>query len=226
MKNRIVSGLAMAALIAGATMALSQGALADEEKTFRVTIANATLGQPLAPGLVITHGAGFSLFEIGDAASMDLATMAETGDPGDLAGSVSGAKTVTVLLGTGGHPPLALPTESYTADITTTAKHLTAVGMLAATNDGFYAVRGVRLPKNGTITVYAPAYDAGSEANNETDGDVPASPMGNANDDGTNFGDGEGFIHIHNGIQGGADLDPAIHGWLNPVVAITIERLP
>ena len=35
------------------------------------------------------------------------------------------------------------------------AKSFTAVGMLAATNDAFYAVRGVPLPKRGRITVRA-----------------------------------------------------------------------
>jgi hypothetical protein len=96
--------------------------------------------------------------------------------------------------------------------------------MLAATNDAFYAVRGVKLPNNGTITVYATAFDAGSEDNNEADGDVPASTLGNGADAGTNVAPKEGFIHVHNGIHGGAYLDPATHDWRNPVVAITIER--
>ena len=220
MKKTILKGLIVGAFVTASAVAMTQGALAAE---YRVTVTNATKGQPLAPGLIITHDSSFSLFEIGDAPGGDLATMAETGDPSDLAASVT-ATTTDVLFGA--HGGIALPSESNSIDITTTAEFLTAVGMLAATNDGFYAVRGVKLPASGEITVYAPAFDAGSEDNNEKSGDIPASKFGNSRDAGTNAGDGEGFIHVHNGIYGGGQLTPSVHGWRNPVVAITIERLP
>lgn len=220
MKQTILKGLVIGALITAGAVAINQGASAAE---YRVTVANATKGQPLAPGLIITHDSSFSLFEIGDAPTLELATMAETGDPGDLAASVT-ATTVDVLFGI--HGGIALPSESNDIVIDTTAEFLTAVGMLAATNDAFYAVRGVKLPDAGKITVYAPAYDAGSEDNNEKSGDVPALKFGNSKDAGTDAGDGEGFIHVHNGIYGGGQLTPSVHGWRNPVVEITIERLP
>lgn len=222
MKNKLLTGLALAAVMAGSTVALSQGALA---ATYEVTITNATKGQPLAPGLVIIHDKGYSLFEIGDPATPDLATMAETGGPFDLQASVSGDVNDTAVV-LGDHGGIALPSESNSVEISTVGKYLTAVGMLAATNDAFYAVRGVRLPESGSITVYAPAYDAGSEANNELSGDVPASAGGNALDAGTNAGDGEGYIHVHNGIFGVGDLVPFDHDWNNPVVEIVIEKIP
>jgi hypothetical protein len=37
-------------------------------------------------------------------------------------------------------------------------------------------------------------------------------------------GDPEGFVHVHSGIHGGADLDPAMHDWRNPVALVTITR--
>lgn len=223
-KNAAFSAVALA--FVGA-LAFSPNALADEGKTYEVTIANATKGQPLAPGLLIVHSGGYSLFQINDAPTLPLATMAETGDPHDLQDEVNpkaGVDQTAILPGIHG-PGLALPGESNQANFTTNAKYLTVVGMLAATNDAFYAVRGVELPKNGKITVYAIAYDAGSEENNEADGDVPASTSGNGADTGTNVDPKEGFIHVHNGIHGGAFLVPADHDWRNPVVAITIERL-
>lgn len=220
MKQTILKGLVIGALVTAGAVAMTQGVLAAE---YKVTVTNATKGQPLAPGLIITHDGTFSLFEIGDPPGADLATMAETGDPSDLAGSVA-ATTADVLFGD--HGGIALPSESNDIVIDTTAEFLTAVGMLAATNDGFYAVRGVKLPASGEITVFAPAYDAGSEENNEKSGDVPASKLGNSRDAGTDAGDGEGFIHVHSGIYGGGQLRPSVHGWRNPVVAITIERLP
>jgi len=208
----------------GGIAATSQSALADGGKTYRVTIANATHGQPLAPGLIITYRESFSLFELNGVASLGLATMTETGNPGELAGEVigtHGVATADVLIGQNPPPgpPVAIPGESNSKEIRTGAKYISVVGMLAATNDAVYAVRGIRLPRNGKITVYATAYDAGSELNSEAASDIPA--LGN---DAYSEEDGEGFIHVHNGVHGGGDLVPADHDWRNPVVAITIER--
>ena len=36
---------------------------------------------------------------------------------------------------------------------------------------------------------------------------------------------GEEHIHVHAGIHGGFDLDPAVFDWRNPVVEITITRI-
>ena len=228
MKHTLFRALAISALVAGGIATTSQITLADGGRKYRVTVANATGGQPLAPGLLITHRGNFSLFQNNGAASLGLATMAETGDPGVLAGEVSGAPGVAstdVLLGQGVPVPVAVPGESNSIVITTSrgAKYFSAAGMLAATNDAFYAVRGIRLPRNGKITVRGIAYDAGSEANNELNGQIPTTPLGNT--DGVLDGDGEGFIHVHGGIHGVGDLVPAAHDWRNPVVEITIERL-
>jgi hypothetical protein len=32
-------------------------------------------------------------------------------------------------------------------------------------------------------------------------------------------------IAHHHGIRGGADLDPAVHGWRDPVARISVERV-
>lgn len=112
--------------------------------------------------------------------------------------------------------------------------YFSAVAMLGATNDAFYGVRNVVLPKNGSITIYADAYDAGSEANSEALDDVP--PGGNMDENGLNniAVNGEGHIHVHAGIhgvpgrRGGWDddyLNPTVYDWRNPVVAITITRV-
>jgi hypothetical protein len=69
----------------------------------------------------------------------------------------------------------------------------------------------------------SPAYDAGSEANNE-DGDfIPGPPFGSG---GVRDTEGaEGFVHIHSGVHGIADLDPAIYDWRNPTAEIRITRI-
>ena len=110
--------------------------------------------------------------------------------------------------------------------------YLSAAAMLGATNDAFYAVRGVRLPSGvgQILRVYANAYDAGSELNEESADTVGA--LG-AKDDDPSTGDGinesgEGYIHVHSGIHGiggPGGLDAAIFDWRNPAVEVTIERI-
>ena len=34
-----------------------------------------------------------------------------------------------------------------------------------------------------------------------------------------------GVVMHHAGIRGGADLDPAVHGWSGPVVKVTISSI-
>ena len=96
--------------------------------------------------------------------------------------------------------------------------------MLVTTNDAFYGLNGVR-PGGRSNNYHVPAYDAGSEENNENCDYIPGPPCGNA------FvhpsGDPEGFVHIHNGIHGLATngVVPAMHDWRNPVAKITITRI-
>ena len=226
MKNTVLKGAALGALILSGALGASQAALADDGRTYEVTIRNAMLGQPVAPSLFVTHDSDFSMFETGGTASTGLATMAETGNPGPLAGDVSVAEGVsdTVVLPFDRTPPIMLPGESNSAVIWADkkAKYFSAVGMLAATNDGFYAVRGVALPKKGSVTIYADVYDAGSESNTELLGDIPAGGNDSFNDP---SGGEEGYIHVHAGIHGVGDLVSQAHDWRNPAVEITIKRI-
>jgi len=59
----------------------------------------------------------------------------------------------------------------------TSKKHFVSlIGMLATTNDGFYALNGSAGPTKEVITYYSVAWDAGSEANNERCPFIPALP--------------------------------------------------
>jgi hypothetical protein len=212
---------------------------------YRVTITNATRGQPVAPSIIATHTDAFRLFELGPtpvAGDIDydyyfaLATMAETGYPFLVLDQVAASDGVweAVALPTDRSPPVLLPSESNSITISASgrAKYLSAVAMLGATNDAFYAVRGVQLPRGigNSIHVYANAYDAGSEDNAESAATVGA--LGATDDDPiTGFGineNGENYIHVHAGIHGvgGEDgLAAATHDWRNPVVEVTVERI-
>jgi hypothetical protein len=250
-RKTAVSKIALlGAIIVAGTIALTPAAMARPnndrgKRMYRVTITNATLGQPVAPSVIAIHTGAFQLFELGPtpvpgdsdyALYFGLATAAETGSPVPLVDEVAAAKGVqkAVALLTDRTPPILLPGESNSITIRASgnAKYLSAAAMLGATNDAFYAVRGALLPKGvGEIThVYANAYDAGSELNEESADTVGA--LGATDDDPTTGNgineNGEGYIHVHAGIHGvgGPDgLDAATYDWRNPVVEVTIERI-
>ena len=70
-----------------------------------------------------------------------------------------------------------MPGKSLTLYVEATGRalELTAVGMLAATNDAFFALQGLSL-KGRSSTTDAIVYDAGSEGNNESCDYVPGPP--------------------------------------------------
>jgi hypothetical protein len=234
-------------VFAASTIVLTPSVMAghNHDRMYRVTITNATHGQPVAPSVIATHTNAFRLFELGPAPMAGdpgyddyfaLAAMAETGYPFHVLDQVLASDGVwdAVALPTDRTPPVLLPGESNSTVIGASgeAKYLTAVAMLGATNDAVYAVRGAELPKgiHDIVRVFANAYDVGSEANAESSATVGF--LGSTEDDGAsgmgiNEG-GEGFIHVHAGIHGvggAGGLDPAIYDWRNPVVEVTIERI-
>ena len=241
----------LGAILAAGAIALAPAAIADHnhhwgKRMYRVTITNATLGQPVAPSVIATHTDSFRLFELGPtplpgdsnyALYFGLATAAETGSPFPLVDEVAdsqGVREAVALPVENRTPPVLLPGESNSTIIRASgkAKYLSAAAMLGATNDAFYAVRGVLLPKDvgDTTHVYANAYDAGSEFNAETADTIGA--LGATDDDPTTGEgineNGEGYIHVHagiHGIGGPGGLDAATYDWRNPVVEVTIERI-
>ncbi len=224
---RFVSTRALgSALLLAGTLLAGTAQASEEARTYEVTITNATRGQVITPAVLIAHDRGFSLFEIGSAASAGLAHQAEEGDPSVLIGelaeesSVDAVEVVFNFENVDPVPPVLLPSQSASAEITTSSKYLTVSAMLAVTNDGFAAVRGVKLPKKGSITVYANVYDAGSEANSEEGIYIPGLGGGGSHDD---TREAEGFVHVHSGVHGGADLNPADHDWNNPAIQIDIR---
>jgi hypothetical protein len=189
---------------------------------YSVTITNLTHGQIITPPILITHNEYFSLFKPGAEASQELSYLAEEGNTEPLESlletlsSVGNVATADVPL---------FPGESVTLEIrgSLRARQITAAGMLASSNDAFFAVRGVQV-FYGQKTVYARAYDAGTEGNSESCLHVPGPPCGSAN---ARYPDeAEGFVYIHSGIHGIVDLTTSEHDWQNPVVAVTIKRIP
>ncbi len=67
------------------------------------------------------------------------------------------------------------------------------------------------------------AYDAGSEENNEDGAFIPGPPFGCCGGRATDGA--EGFVHIHSGVHGIADLAPEVYDWRNPTAMIRVTRI-
>ena len=221
MKKPVVSILA-AAIAVGAlfTSPVTQAADGDM-RHYAVTITNITRGQIMAPPAVIAHNDSYSLFNLGSPAIPELSMLAEEGSPVALVNSATSMPSVyRATTGSG----IIMPGASQTIDIETTGKfpEISVAAMLVSTNDGFMAVRGMEVPKRGSVTAEADAYDAGSEANSESCAFVPGPPCGSHVHDSS---PAEGYVHIHAGIHGIGGLTPAMHDWRGAVAQIEIKRI-
>jgi hypothetical protein len=212
-----------ALLIAGTTASSSFAA------EFAVTVTNLTRGQTFTPILVASHEAGVHLFELGQPASDELATLAEEGNVASLTAKLLAMPTVRDVANSGSLLP---PGGSVTVVVATggRANHVSVAAMLIPTNDGFFALNGVAGPTgNATLILFSPAYDSGSEVNDELCASIPGpnfTECGGPGGGAAVVGGEEGFVHIHAGIHGIGDLDPALRDWRNPVAKIAIRRIP
>src|SRR3990170_1978765 len=147
-------------------------ASAEQGRRYAVTITNITRGQVITPPVVISHNEEFHLFALGSPAIPQLATLAEDGVTAPLLAYVAALPTVLDTAVSSG--PL-MPGTSVTLEITTGGRfrYISAASMLASTNDAFFAIRNVRVDKEGGLVVDAEAYDAGSEANTESCAEIP-----------------------------------------------------
>ncbi len=206
-------------------MAGSGNAVASDggQRIYQVTITNITKGEIFTPVMVASHGRGLRIFDLGTPATPELEMLAEGGDTGPLAESLLSAGALDVATAGGVLPP----GQSVTLKVATNRKnrHVSLASMLVPSNDAFVALNGMAGPRGrGTLTRVAPAYDAGSEHNDELCVNIPGPPFVCAGE-GYNPAGGEGYVYIHPGIHGVGDLAPAAHDWRNPVAKITIRAL-
>ena len=223
---------ALGAIIAVAVgLAMAGSSSAQEMTTYNVTIENLTNGQPFTPPVLVTHTSAMDIFEMGEAASPEVSAIAENGNGDPLVALASGASAVHAYA-TGDGP--VMPGASATISIQApTGSYLSVVFMLICTNDGFSGLDSMMLPASGSVTVDANAYDAGSEQNTEDFVDMvpPCQEIVgvSSDDEGTGMSNPAlaegGVITMHAGIQGGADLTVADHGWSGPVARITVEAV-
>ena len=216
----------MRAMITGVTaMLLAGSAFASESSlpaVYEVRVTNLTAGVYFTPTLAATHASAVRLFALGQPASAELAELAESGDVGPLRAVLDSlGRNVSATAATGG---LLGPgaSASFMVRGRPSQDRLSLAAMLLPTNDGFYAVDAMPLPAQGSATFTAIAYDAGSEFNDELCSNIPGPQCGGA---GLSVEDGEGYVHVHPGTHGMAELSRASYDWRNPVAQVTVTRV-
>jgi hypothetical protein len=205
-----------------ACLTLPATVFADNDlRDYELRITNITRTQTFTPVLTVTHRSSVSLFKPGAPASGELVALAESGNTEPLQSLLGSQPNEVLNAATSGG--LLGPGESKTIEITASGHYnrLSFAAMLIPTNDTFVALDSLELPKKGNVSVTVPAYDAGSELNDELCANIPGPVCMDGDDSGEA---GEGYVYVGNGIRGAGDLESAIYDWNNPVALVEIRR--
>lgn len=208
---------------------------------YEVTLVNLTAGQPLTPMVVAAHGDNYSLFKVGEAASVALERLAESGDGAQVLAQANDSKSVFAAAAAAGGP--LVPGAGNKATVTLTVPltalptlRISMASMLGNTNDAF---AGLNAEAIGTLAVGATfnsrliAYDAGTELNTETADTVPgpatASSTGRREGFNATRDDVINTVHVHPGLVTKDDGLPTSaltqqHRWDNPVAILSVKR--
>ena len=200
-------------------------ALAQSTGTYQVNITNLVPAQVFTPVLVATHNSSAALFTAGATASAELQTLAETGNVTPMTTLLNADTNVMDVQNSGGlHGPGN--TGGVVVTGSDTFNWVSLAAMLIPTNDAFVGLR-TTLPAAGEVKVlYAYAYDAGTEVNDERCASIPGPSYPECGGPGTGGapGGGEGTVLIHSGIRGDGDFGRN-RDWKNPVARITIRKV-
>lgn len=212
----VLTIVVLAALVGAAPEAAAQG--------LRVEVQFTNLSQQIiSPPILVSHSFRTRLFRPGAPASPGLAAVAEDAVPDTLLDELAADDEVLEVVVAGG---MLMPGATTTLEIGIDPRHdrVSAVGMLVTTNDAFFGLDNLIVGPGRPFVqhVEVPAYDAGSEVDNEDCEFIPGPPCGNA---GVRATEGaEGRILIHSGIHGVGDLAPSEWNWHNPVLRVTAVR--
>lgn len=225
-KALAVPSLCLCAML-GAVLTSPTAPATRQSASYEIRITNLTRGQVFSPPVVAVHSDELQpLWTLGSPASDELALVAEDAINDPLVAKLDASPHVSevrVIATTNGPIPPGATAVGVLSATPGKASRLSLVGMLVTTNDAFYGLNGIELPKHGSSSHVAVAYDAGSEVNTENCAHIPGPPCGKARVRVT--AGAEGFVHVHAGIHGIATLDDARFDWRNPVAHVEIRRL-
>ena len=106
--------------------------------------------------------------------------------------------------------------------------------MLIPTNDSFIALDAIEPPQRGTATYVIPAYDSGTEYNDQSCQNMPGPRCPDGEGFSADRTDAEGFIHVSNGFhelgieqdeEGFDVLSPTTYDWRNPTAIVRVQRV-
>ncbi len=220
------------AIVITMSVVSSVTAQTQEKVRYEIVVTNLTRGQRFTPPFVVTHKPGLRLFTLGEPVSPQLAAFVEDASPNALGTLLAGRLEVKEVITTA--LPLANSliepgkSSTVTVETNTVFSQISLIASLIPTNDAFIAMNGITGPKGDSVlSLFVPAYDAGSEGNDELCASIfgPSLAECGGAGGGGHPGGGEGFVHIHNGIHGVGDLNAALRDWGNPVARILIRRV-
>lgn len=210
--------------------------MAATQATYQVTVHNLTNGQTLTPLGVVIHESGYQPWMLGDAVSVGLETLAESGATTAFLAEADANAAVAMSAGStsGGFGPGTSQMVSITVDHTASLQ-LSVASMLADTNDAFTGVRNWdigTLAMGDSASTMTYVFDAGTEANTETADTMPGPVAQMAG------GMAEGFnatretlnkLTIHSGVLTTDDgLETSAlnesHRWLGQAAKVVVTR--
>ena len=200
-------------------------------RAYSVSVINLTANQPFSPVAFIAHKEGYHAWVDGTAASNELEQLAEGGDNAALLAQASsdanyiGHYSGTAPIGPGGQENFQL-----TFDVTGSAS-VSLVTMLVNTNDAYTGINGKSieaLDVGDSLTLLAPVWDAGTEANTEAAGTIPGPADGGEGFNASRSGDVD-FVAFHPGVISQDDglASSALnstHRFDNPAARVIIVR--
>lgn len=198
----------------------------NQTRTYKVSLKNLTLAQPLAPAGIIVQNSStsFKAFEIGETASVGLETLAEGGNPQILLDEADNVDVLYTNILNGPTTPGSSNELTFTVD--NEDLRLSIASMLIKTNDAFVGIKDIDLNFTGTKTFSLNVYDSGTELNDEL-----ATTLPGLGGEGFNSlrSDSNDFVTAHTGVVTADDgLSTSglsfTHRWNNPAAVLTIER--
>ena len=204
--------------------------------TYEVTVTNVGGTQPLTPPVAVTHADQDQYFSVGAEAPEPIREIAENGnlEPAltQWTNAIMGSETPLVPDGSPANEMFPA-SATFTIDSAEGDGYLSLAAMLICTNDGFTGVQSLALPAAGEeATATAMAYDAGTENNTESLGDMvpPCQDLsGVTGAEGTGASNADlaegGEIAAHPGIAGTADLTEEAHGFSGAIAEITVRNV-
>ena len=178
------------------------------------TLQNLTSAQPITPPVVVAHDKHIDVLAYTRPRELlGIDRLSEGGDASVLLDTLAAHDGVVSVTQWDTDGPIA-PGTSYSGNARAfVGNNITVLGMFACTNDAYIVasaeVKGSSI-RIENVSVIASVFDSGAENNDETTETVPCLGGPEA---AFSEGPGENGRREHPGIQGGADLNPAQHGW-------------